>query len=319
MHFGMNMGLSDIEGRVLHGLVEEASGDIVIRLDADGFLMFASQNVVELGLDLTSMLVMPHISDLATRDYGASLNCYVGGVLAGDQPSGWIEFPSNWPLVGPADTFPNIVRWFALSLRRIENDDAKAPGGALGLIRSLDHARSLEGELNRGAVTDPLTGLTNRHCFCARLERALNLGESSMVVVLAVDRMRALLMQYGQRAADEIMWGFAKFLEALVPPESELAQLDNERLAVILRGNHPGEAHAWARDVLQTFSSLTLPASSRAPKLTASAGLARLECTVDWTLRQAELGLVMARAGGGSQVGQCGYGAASVGVARPAR
>lgn len=315
----MNMGLSDIEGRVLHGLVEDASGDIVVRLDADGFLLFASQNVVELGLDLASMLVMPHISDLATRDYAASLNNYVEQVLSGHQPSGWIEFPANGSAAQPANAFPDIARWFALSLRRIENDDGAASEGALGLIRSLDHARTLEGELNRAGVTDPLTGLANRHTFCARLERDLNLGEPAVVVVLAVDRMRALLMQYGQRAADEIMWGFAKFLEALVPPESELAQLDNERLAVILRGSHAGEARGWAREVLQTFSSLTLPASSRAPKLTASAGMARLECTVDWTLRQAELGLVMARAGGGMQVGQCGHGSAGVGVGRPAR
>jgi tripeptide aminopeptidase len=32
-----SIGLSDVEGHVLHGLLEETSGDIVIRLDRQGF------------------------------------------------------------------------------------------------------------------------------------------------------------------------------------------------------------------------------------------------------------------------------------------
>jgi hypothetical protein len=32
-----------------------------------------------------------------------------------------------------------------------------------------------------------------------------------------------------------------------------------------------------------------------------------VECTVDWTLREAELGLVLARAGGGKQVAIAGH------------
>ncbi|MEM6267145.1 MAG: hypothetical protein AAF707_06440, partial [Pseudomonadota bacterium] len=47
--FGMDMGLSALEGRVLHGLLEEASGDIVIKLDEAGFILHASANVVQLG------------------------------------------------------------------------------------------------------------------------------------------------------------------------------------------------------------------------------------------------------------------------------
>jgi diguanylate cyclase len=61
-------------------------------------------------------------------------------------------------------------------------------------------------------------------------------------------------------------------------------------------------AREWAQDVVETFSALAAPASTKSPQLTASAGLARVECTVDWTLREAELGLVLARAGGGRQV-----------------
>ncbi len=302
----MEMGLSDIEGRVLHGLVEEASGDIVVRLDADGFLVFASQNVIDLGHDLSSMLVMPHVSDLAEGEHGSALGAFTRQVMRGEEPRGWFEFPVV--VQDPEYQFGAVDcrRWYALSLRCIEGEGGEAQG-ALGLIRSVQHKRALEGELHSRAVTDPLTGLSNRHAFCESLRRRLARGGTEMLVVFAVDAMRSMFMQYGQRTADEIMWGFAKYLEAMALPGHELAQLDNERLAVIVPEKSATSTRAWAEDVIKTFSELALPASSRAPKLSASAGLTRLECTVDWTLRQAELALVMARAGGGKQVGECGY------------
>jgi PleD family two-component response regulator len=119
-----------------------------------------------------------------------------------------------------------------------------------------------------------------------------------------IDRMRAVFMQYGQRTADEIIWGFAKFLEAMVNDEYELAQLGSERFCVILDGVPAKRNRRWVEDVLKTFASLTLTTSARAPRLSASAGLTPVAVSVDETLRQAEVALVMARAKGGMQVVQ---------------
>ena len=174
--------------------------------------------------------------------------------------------------------------------------------GALCLMRSVQQLRSLEGELHSRAVTDPLTGLANRQAFCASLRRYLSQGGGQPIAVFAVDGMRALLLRYGQRTADEVLWGFAKFLETMALPRHEVAQLDGERFGVLLPDMTSRHAREWAQDVVETFAGLAAPASAKAPQLTASAGLARVECTVDWTLREAELGLVMARAGGGRQV-----------------
>lgn len=191
-------------------------------------------------------------------------------------------------------------RWYALSLRPM-CDKTGTPDGAMCLMRSVQQVRSLEGELHARAVTDPLTGLANRQAFCASLRRHLAKGGGQMIAVFAVDAMRALLMRYGQRTADEVLWGFAKFLETMALPGHELAQLDGERFAVLLPEMTSRGAREWAEDVVTTFAGLAAPVSAKAPQLSASAGLARVECTVDWTLREAELGLVLARAGGGGR------------------
>jgi GGDEF domain-containing protein len=302
----MKIGLDDVDGHVLHGLLEETSGDIVIRLDRHGFIIHASANMAELGIDLSAALLPPHITDLATRDHAAYLGEHVAAALAGCAPAGRAEFPVIACAEHDACRAAQCRRWYALTLRPLRGA-LGVPDGALCLVRSVQQVRSLEGELHARAVTDPLTGLANRAAFCADLRRHLALGGGQMIAVFAVDGMRALLMRYGQRTADEVVWGFAKYLQTMALPGHEIAQLDGERFAVLLPEMTARGAREWAEDVVTTFAGLAAPASTRAPRLTASAGLARAQCTVDWTLREAELGLVLARAGGGSQVAVAGY------------
>ena len=292
---------------MLHGLLEDTSGDIVLRLDSAGFIVHASENAAALGMDMSSLLLMPHIADFADRDYGVEVARFVASVLGQHQPAAdgspsWIEFPVRSCTITDDCSHKDCQRWYALSLKVIEPDDG-APQGALGLMRSVQHKYALEGELNARALTDPLTGLANRHAFCASLRRTIGSGGQSCLAVFAIDRMRAVFMQYGQRTADEIQWGFAKFLDTMTVEGQILAQLDDERFGVLLPGMTIGQARKWTSDVLRTFAGLAVTQTSRAPDLTASAGLTNVEMTVDWTLRQAELGLVLARAGGGMQIG----------------
>ncbi|MEL7199696.1 MAG: GGDEF domain-containing protein [Pseudomonadota bacterium] len=329
----MDLAVNFFDGNALHGLLEDASDDILVKVDTSGFIVHASSNFEQLGEGLASQLVMPHLCDLCEIDHSEVVSVYAQNVLGGQTVGGTIEFPV--PLCHGSDIESSSVsrRWFSLSLRPIfKGESASLPDlidppsgswsveasgdgdivGAIGLLRCVQRVRLLESELHSRAVRDPLTGLSNRHAFSASLGRQLANHRPQMVVVFAVDRMRSLLLQYGQRTADEIQWGFAKFLETMIQPSYELAQLDNERFGVMAPDISFPEAREWAQDVLDTFSSLAITTSPRLPKLGASAGLARLESTVDWTLRQAELALVIARAGGGKQVGQCTYQSAPI-------
>ena len=297
IHFG------DAETRVLHGMIGNAMDDIVVRLDKSGFITYASANACELGIDLDALLLMPHISDFADPDYASEIVSNVKAVLDGKVTDARNEFPLRQLAQEDSDNSarpPRSRRWYAISLHAIDHDDGTAQG-ALGLLRSVQHKHVLGGP----APVDPYTGLPSRPAFCGSLSRAIGAAETHCIAIFAVDRMRAIFMQYGQTTSDEIRWGFARFLETMTHLDQEVAHLDDERFGVILPGMSMGAARGWASEVLQTFSDLTATSSSRSHELSASAGLARVEGSVDWTLRQAELGLVMARAGGGSQVGQC--------------
>ncbi len=305
----MNMHFNDADGRALHGLLEEASGDIVVRLDGGGFVLQASPNAAELGMDLSNLLLMPHISDFAEPDHRDAIARHVASVLHANRdmpaPQGWVEFPvhvcgSDENEGGECDTPIACRQWFALNLRPIAPDDG-APQGALGLLRSVDNTREMDDGQGQRSAPDPLKGLRNRQALIANLERCLQDSTTQAVAIVAIDKMQAILLQHGQHAADEIVWGLARFLEAMTHVDHELAQIDGERFAIRLPGMSARTAKSWVGDVLQTFAEITATSSTSDPKLTASAGVAQLETSVDYTMRQAELGLVMARAGGGKQ------------------
>ena len=301
----MKMGLSDKEGAVLHDLLEHEAGDIVMRLNKNGFIEHSTDNLVRLGIDLSQSLFAPHIADLADGAYSAQLNRHVDAALLSEGHSGWVEFPVR-AFQSQQDCLDEKPRrWFALSIRRLADEKGEAHG-ALGLMRSVDRVRKLENELFANTLTDPLTGLIKRQVLLARLNAQLVDRAGGVLALLAIDRMRALHLQYGQRTADEINWGFAKFLQSMALPESEVAQVEAERFAVMFPYASADAARKWTDDLLATFSSLALPSSGKTPKLTASVGIAPIEHSVDWTLRQAELSLIMARAGGGNRVAQAG-------------
>jgi diguanylate cyclase (GGDEF)-like protein len=329
----MYMGLSKADGVALRGLLEMATDDIVVRIDPSGFIEAASPNIARLGHDLSQLLFKPHLADLAHPHHAPDLKKRIESVLSGAPDDNglveWYEFRAGGEGAsddgaavgdGPDEGGPDesgrmqVERWLALSLRALVPGEGDVQG-AMGLLRSIDHKRALEGEAHARAHVDPLTGLANRHAFCAALDRHLAAGSDGVLAMFEIDRMRAVFMQYGQRTGDEIVWGFARFLETMVNEQFELAQFAGERFCIILKGLSPRASRRWAEEVLKTFASLALTTSSRIPRLGASAGLAPIERSVDATLREAELALVMARARGGMRVVQSGVpGARRVGL-----
>jgi len=335
----MKMQFNDAEGRVLHGLLENASNDIVLRLDRAGFVLQTSDNASELGMDFNSLLLMPHISDFAAPGY-AELVARRFAEVIGDTTSSakygqdavadplwrgerWIEFPvlkcgagdcTNHPAGGPDnDDEDDYRRWYALCLRPIEQEDGPAQG-ALGLLRAIGNGRFSEDTATTSAVGTVLAD--PRHRFTMRSFTPSNRATRSdkSVAVFAIDRIQAIVLQHGQCAADEIKWGFSKFIAGAVDDRHELTRIDGERFGVILPGMSARRTKLWAEEVLTTFGELTATSSAEEPRLSASAGIAAFEHDLDTTMRRAELGLVMARAGGGMRAVQCQQGARPLSV-----
>ena len=246
---------------------------------------------------------MAHVTN--DRDVHADVTRYFDAVIAGEGDAPKTLAPVELPLRerNEADQPPS-QEWYSLALVRVEAD-VKGTYGALGTLRRVESRHPDGRSLAPQAAIDSVTGLSGRRGFTGRLTRSIALSETDSVALFAIDGMKAIYMNYGQSTADEVRWGFARFLEAVTQADQYLAQIDDERFGVILPGMAPKEARRWATDALQLFAGLTVSPAGRGSELTASAGIARAQRCAEWTMRQAELGLIMARSAGGMQAGYC--------------
>lgn len=295
----MKVCFNFLESKIVHDFIGEVAGDIIIKLDNDGFIIEASSGASELGVDYSSGFLLPHITDLAQHSYIEFVSRYVKARLAGGGDDDWIEFP----LAGRSVDLSRLdlrQRWYALRLRPIL-DTVGAVQGALGIIRSVQQLRDLEDELFEVGRTDQLTGLENRQSFHRALQRCLAAGSGGTLAVVAVDGMNALRLRYGTGQVDDLLCGFARFLETMAQPNYRLAFL-GDRFGVLLPRVPLRPAREWSEDLVRTFGALSATGSSSSPALSLSAGVVPICGSEEQIISAAEVSLVLARAGGGGRV-----------------
>lgn len=279
----------DIE---LFGMLADLSGDIVLRTDHNGFIQDASCGLESLGVDLSQMLLSPHLADLAVGSHAAAVREFHAAAIDAANPLPPITFP-----IAAKD---NIETRYALSLRPNPRGH-----GTLGIMRSVEQTRGLEEKLSSTAVTDPLTGLPNRNALMRTLSDALISNVSGAVVLVEIDHFRAITLRFGQSMGDEVLGAFAHFLGTLSLADTIVARMEGERFALFMPQTELMQALTWTQDMISTFAAISADLAFESTQLTASAGLARLSVSIDSTLSRAELGVSVAKVSGGART-ECG-------------
>ncbi|MGN6501191.1 MAG: GGDEF domain-containing protein [Tsuneonella sp.] len=290
----MGVHLTPAEGFALYGLLAETGTDIILKTDRRGFIVHATPALELLGFALPDMLFGPHLAELAAPSHADDLRREHASVVAGHRSLQWSEFPARM-----AD---GRTAWFELQLRPL----AEARGqvyGALGVMRNIDDRRALEERLFAAAMTDPLTGLTNRQAFQAMLGHLVShSGADASLALFSIDHFTAINLRYGQQTGDLVLTAFADLLRAVLRGQDIISRVGNRRFAVLLPHTAPAEAGLLCRRVLTALTDLGGGAGEDGLPVTASAGVARIGGTLDTTVRRAELALFLARAKGGSRL-----------------
>jgi len=138
--------------------------------------------------------------------------------------------------------------------------------------------------VERQAVTDELTGLSNRRRFqetmVAEVERSKRFGQDLGLVMLDIDDFKAVNDTYGHQQGDVVLREVAKILRASSREIDEPARYGGEELAVVLPGTDLEGAHNLAERVREGIAALRLPIlgdEAAAPlRVTASFGAAAL-------------------------------------------
>src|SRR5580698_1305681 len=136
-----------------------------------------------------------------------------------------------------------------------------AGGGWVTLIEDITERRRAEAEIVHLARHDVLTGLANRAEFNARLEEASRRlkrnGGSVTVMMIDLDRFKAVNDTLGHLAGDQLLSEVARRLQSTVRDTDVLARLGGDEFAIIQEGaadQHEG-AVALALRIIEAISA----------------------------------------------------------------
>jgi diguanylate cyclase (GGDEF)-like protein len=162
-------------------------------------------------------------------------------------------------------------------------------------MRDITDRKDLEEKLSALALTDGLTGLSNRRAFDDALvyewKRTLREGSQVSLSLLDIDHFKELNDFYGHQAGDDCLRAVASSVRAAVQGTDFVARYGGEEIAVILPSTDAAGAVELAEKVRAGIELLRFPypgGPERGIWLTASIGVATALSRQGGTMRMPE-------------------------------
>ena len=172
------------------------------------------------------------------------------------------------------------------------------------LSSEIDHRRRLESELRRLADTDALTGAMTRRCFLTLGERAWrgsqDSGSTACVLMLDLDRFKAINDRYGHGGGDAALVAFAEACRGNLRGVDLFGRMGGEEFAVVLVDAGLDVGLEVAGRLRRAVAAMTVSVEQGAIPVSVSVGLAagRPDEALQTALMRADAALYAAKAAG---------------------
>ena len=285
----MGVNFTPEEGSTLYRLWAENTNDIILRTDCSGHIVSASPALERWPFAGVNGLFGRHILDLVHPSRGAAVMSEHEAAIAGRQDGGWVEFPAR--------TSDHHERWFEIQSRCLI-DDGGAIHGAVSIMRSIQERRTFEERLFVAAMTDTLTGLTNRSAFVSMLQHLVETQIGGWLAMFDIDHFKAINMRYGHAVGDQLLVAFSELVRAFTRSDDIISRIGGESFGILLPCAPFDHAEAICRGIVAALAETSGVSGGDCLPITVSAGLARIGASLDQTIRAAELALTVAKAKG---------------------
>jgi diguanylate cyclase (GGDEF)-like protein/PAS domain S-box-containing protein len=282
------------EAAALHRVIGDRTGDIILALEVDGSVRFASASIDRvLGIDRKQVL--------GRGWHEIALRTDIEIVIATQR------FMELAPEETSAAEFRMIkadgsLGWFESHGRATIDADRRVSGFVI-VLREVSERKSRELDLARAAETDPLTGVLNRRGFTEGFELVSTAGQngplSGCIAVFDLDHFKRVNDLYGHATGDKVIISFADLLMRQCRKGDLVGRLGGEEFAAYYPGVTIQEAADICESTRQMLEEAELAgASGLCP--TVSVGLTVLDPakTLKENLEIADRALYRAKAGG---------------------
>jgi diguanylate cyclase (GGDEF)-like protein len=156
--------------------------------------------------------------------------------------------------------------------------DLVMPIWAVLAIRAREERDRAIAELAKLSVTDQLTGVLNRRGFTDRgataIAQSRRLGRSTALVILDIDRFKAINDNHGHAAGDHVLRSFAIILSAALRAGDLLGRMGGEEFAILLYDSAEGAAVTIAERIRGQVRNAPLHPAGSEGRVTVSGGIA---------------------------------------------
>ena len=139
---------------------------------------------------------------------------------------------------------------------------------------------SAEMEIERQAITDPVTGVVNRREFIRvssnEIQRHGRMGKNLSVLILDLDHLKQISENYGRHASDIVLIEVTKRVKRATRDYDCLARFGTEEFCVLLPDASAEVAARIAARARETVIALPIPFSGKELRVTASVGVATM-------------------------------------------
>jgi diguanylate cyclase (GGDEF)-like protein/PAS domain S-box-containing protein len=216
-------------------LLAENAWDVVWTASVDGRVTYVNAAVERLRGVSVGEAMQHSLADIYPPQSAASIRKYIRALLAatstGTEPP---TFRQEHEYYGP-DGSTRIAEMQVIP--HLDQDGRIAE--ILGVSRDVSERKKLEAELRRLAVTDPVTGVWNRRhgeeLLNADLSQAHDQGRSLSLLMLDVDRFKAINDTLGHQAGDGVLVEIARRLVKISRGTDMVARWGGEEFLILLR------------------------------------------------------------------------------------
>jgi diguanylate cyclase (GGDEF)-like protein/PAS domain S-box-containing protein len=281
-------------------VIADRSGDIILALEIDGTVRFASASIERtLGLKPEDPVGRPWQALALGADVELLFAAQRFMELAAEETS-VAEFR-----MGKAD---GSLGYFESHGRATLDADGRVSGFVV-VLREISERKAREFDLERAADTDSLTGLLNRRGFIERFERLRSasdaIGDHGCIALFDLDHFKAVNDRHGHAMGDRVLVAFARTVASHLG-ESDLAgRLGGEEFVAYFSKRRVEDAAMLCEAIRRSFEGQVVRADDgEGGRTTVSVGLAPLseQQSLNAGLQAADKALYRAKGSGRNRV-----------------
>ena len=253
------------EQAVLHRLILDRTGDMIMTLELEGRIRFVSPSSTRLiGLEPAALIGTMPQAIIHAEDIDRVVAVHREVLREPDR-----TFTVDYRVVVGSTE----VGWFETHARAML-DESGQPSGAVVIVRDITGRKTSELRLTDAAMTDPLTGIANRRAFDAALASRLSSSGSAVLAMFDLDHFKRINDAHGHAAGDLVLRSFADVLQRCVRTGDLVARSGGEEFAAIIQGDLDAARLVCERVRAQTAATALEVCVGASLTVTVSTGIA---------------------------------------------